>query len=586
MCGIAGLIGKSGVYDDLVGYLGKLEYRGYDSAGVATVNADGKIAVVKRVGEVKNLIGAGDELNGKIGIAHTRWATHGKPSERNAHPHLSENGEWAVVHNGIIENADEIKSTELKGVKFLSSTDTEVIPNLLEKYCVNRSVKEFLYVTAKLKGSYALACVAKGGNKIFAAAKNSPLFVGVTEKGTAVSSDPIIFTRGANAYELSGGEIAVIDGDGVKFYSPGGEEIKKEPTKLDISAEDEDKGGYAHFMRKEIAEIPAVLKRISEEYSRGITEAAFKDVDKTKFDSVKFVGCGTAYNAACYGRDLVLANLGINATVSVASELLYSDEVIDDKTVVVAVSQSGETADTVGVMRKAKEKGALLVAVTNVGYSTLARMSDVVLPVFAGREIAVASTKAYVAQLAVLYTVIKTLAGKKHSLESAAKRARELESRDYSTIIDIIKDKNELFLLGRGLDYYTAEESALKIKEIAYVNANAYMSGELKHGFIALIEKGSAVVVYCTQKKLEDKCLSAVREVSARGAKVIMITPFGLSEEIEKRVFAKIELAEIDDELEPLADIIPWQIISYEVAVSKGFDPDKPRNLAKSVTVE
>lgn len=584
MCGIAGLIGQNEVYDTLVDYLKKLEYRGYDSAGIAVIRPDGELSAVKRVGAVKNLEGQ-CEYNGKTGIAHTRWATHGKPSEVNAHPHLSQGGTWAAVHNGIIENYAEIKNGTLNGVKFKSQTDSEVIPNLFEKFAADGSVKGVSYALSFIKGSYAIAAIRRGGDEIIAAADKSPLFVGETDKGVAVCSDPIIF--GGSAYELLNGEICVVKANGLKFFNRDGEKTEKTPVKLEINSFCDDLHGYEHYMRKEIAEIPEVIARLSRVYTKEYLDKTFSGTFLGRFTDAVVVGCGTAYNAACYGKEVLTANLKINARCAAASEFLYGNEVIGGHTLFIAVSQSGETADTLGAAKAAKSKGAFVVGVTNVTYSALARTADVVLPVYAGREVAVASTKAYAAQICALYILAKYLSGKNADLSSLAEIARSLEKGDYSDAFNICNSAERLFILGRGLDYYLAEESALKIKEVAYINANAYMSGELKHGFIALIDENAAVVVYCTQKRTYSKCLSCVEEVLARGAKVVLITSFDVSSSLKAKLSAIIKIPDVgDDELNPLTAVIPWQIISYNAAAARGYNPDKPRNLAKSVTVE
>ena len=587
MCGIAGLIGKGEVYEDLVNYLKKLEYRGYDSAGIATVEYNGEISVVKKVGEVKNLENAENRGGGKIGIAHTRWATHGRPSEANAHPHISEKGEWAAVHNGIIENYAEIKNSELVGVKFKSQTDSEVIPNLFEKYAVFGSVKGVAKALKLLKGSYAIAAVRKGGDEIITAAKKSPLFVGFTDRGVATASDPAIFSGGGDVFELLNGEICVLNSHGFKFYNRDGERTDKSPMRLDIDDLSDDLNGYEHFMRKEIAEIPSVIERISSYYTKERLEELFAKAIVSSFNDIVVIGCGTAYNAACYGKEVLTANLRINARAVAASEFLYGNDIVTDKTLVIAVSQSGETADTLGAVKSAMKQGAFSIAVTNVRYSALARISDIVLPVCAGREVAVASTKAYVAQICTLYVLAKFLSGKSFDVSALGAVASALEKGNYTAVTDACVTAKRLFILGRGLDYYLAEESALKIKEVAYLNANAYMAGELKHGFIALIDENSTVVLYCTQKKTFSKCLSAMEEVVARGAKVVLITPFEPDDSVKDKISVIVKIPDTkSDELNPVAAVIPWQITSYNAALHFGYNPDKPRNLAKSVTVE
>ncbi len=596
MCGIAGYIGKKEAKGFLTESLKRLEYRGYDSAGCAFFGKDKEFLVIRRTGRVENLAKEAEKVSGyTCGIAHTRWATHGAPEERNAHPQLSAGGSWAVVHNGIIENYKSLKEGELAGVPFSSDTDTETISDLLEKYlplCEEKQVDDrlidgFVEAISRLRGSYAILAARKGNDKIFLAKNKSPLYVAISGGEIFVGSDVCCFEGITDrCFVMEDGDFAIAGDGKVTFYNDKKEELVKKPFVFGHVGIADGKRGYRHFMEKEIAEIPEVLSAVTGNYSVGFMEERMNGINLLKIARVKLVGCGTAYHAAVYGAELIRKNTGIEAQAVVASEFRYGDPILGEDTLFVAVSQSGETADTLAALELAKKKGAVTVAVTNVVYSAIARLSDVVLPVFAGMEIAVASTKAYVAQLTVLYILAKFLARKDFSAVNLLPgKAKEALETDISQAVETIGEKRELFLLGRDLDYVTAAEAALKIKEVAYVNATAYRAGELKHGFLALVDGDSLAVVFATRKDLFVKTLSAAEEAKARGAKLVLFSCFGAGK--ERGEFAEIvSTSDLGEELSPMLSIIPWQRLAYAVSVGKGIDPDKPRNLAKSVTVE
>ncbi|MDY2879345.1 MAG: glutamine--fructose-6-phosphate transaminase (isomerizing) [Candidatus Borkfalkiaceae bacterium] len=592
MCGIAGYVGKKEAKNFLLESLVRLEYRGYDSAGCAFSGKGKDLIVIRKTGRVENLIGATEGVSGYgCGIAHTRWATHGAPEERNAHPQISEKGTWAVVHNGIIENYRSLKENELAGVKFSGETDTETIPNLLEKEMPSaeeeiddeRLIERFIRAISLLKGSYAILAARRGDDRILLAKNKSPLYAATADGDSFIGSDVCCFDGVTETcYAMEDGEFALAKRGEILFFGKDGKRIGNSPFAFGKIGAADGKRGRAHFMIKEIEEIPETLSVLAANYSVGFLEERMGAVNLLKIGRVKLVGCGTAYHAAVYGAELIRKNAGIEASAYVASEFRYGDPIVGPDTLFVAVSQSGETADTLAALELARKKGAVTVAVTNVVYSAVARLSDVVLPVFAGMEVAVASTKAYVAQLAVLYVLAKYLGRKDFSdIGRLAEGARKAIGTDISAAVEAVGKKNELFLLGRDLDYVTAAEAALKIKEVAYVNATAYRAGELKHGFLALVEKGSLAVVFATRKDLFVKTLSAASEAKARGAELLLFSCFGGED------FAlTVNTENLGEELSPIVSVIPWQRLSYEIAVRKGFDPDKPRNLAKSVTVE
>lgn len=598
MCGVVGYIGGKVVDKQLVEILKNLEYRGYDSAGVAVMTNVG-IEINKKEGKITNLdSNLKNNKNAMMGIAHTRWATHGKPSEVNAHPHISSDKKWAVVHNGIIENFGELKKEieENKEIKFVSQTDTEVVPQFLQYMFDGNILSSFIKVCNKLSGSYALLMMNEDDKENLYLAKNkSPLYVAKGENEIFVASDPICFVgKAENYYMFEDGEFAVANLNEIVFYNEHKEKIIKQPIKLTLYESSFGKNDYPHYMLKEINEVPQVLRRIADTYT---DSKPFEKIDNSllnKINRIVFVGCGTAYHAGLMGANMIEKFARIDSRTYVASEFRYSDPIIDEKTLAIFVSQSGETADTISAHDLAKNRGATTIALTNVLYSTLAKKADYILPVCAGPEIAVASTKAYTAQITILYMLAKYLDGIKKNkdtdyISNVFKLSREIimpnELKFKDIIDDLAKEKNAFFI-GRGLDYVTSEEASLKLKEITYINSQAYPSGELKHGFLALVENGTYVFVLATQKELLDKTLNGAHEASARGGKLIIATQYDIPEEKLKGVYSTIKLQKFDDELMPIVSIGAFQMISYLTSIKKCINPDQPRNLAKSVTVE
>lgn len=596
MCGIVGYIGNGSTESNLVKDLKLLEYRGYDSAGIAVLS-DGKIKVTKAVGFIKNLEEKIQPTsNATIGIAHTRWATHGEATIDNAHPHLSENGKWAIVHNGIIENYAEIKQ-ELtkKGFGFQSETDTEIIPQMLE-YCETNSIIETLSkVCVQLKGSFALAIInSSNPNSLFLAKRKSPLYLAKTEKEIFIASDPICFAGKTNKYfALNDDEYCDASLNAVKFFNKDGEEISKQSIELENLKTKIDKENFNHFMIKEIYETPEVFKRIVNTYS---DTNAFNKIDNSILNSINkviFVGCGTAYHAGLMGAQYIENFAKLESRSYIASEFRYGDPIIDNKTLAIFVSQSGETADTLEALELAKQKGAITVALTNVLYSTISKKANFVLPVCAGPEIAVASTKAYTAQISILNMFAKYLANllRKTDYEFfkdilLLAENIKLDAQNLELIADEIAKESSAIFIGRGLDCITSEEASLKLKEITYINSQAYPAGELKHGFLALVEKGTPVFVVATQKSLIDKTLNAASEAASRGAKIILATQEDMETKDIKNLFKTIKLQDFKEDLMPMVAIYSFQMLSYLTSIKRGINPDKPRNLAKSVTVE
>lgn len=584
MCGIACVAGGKGSAIECYKALSKLEYRGYDSAGMAYLTKD-EICLKKQTGMVAGIEKFAKNCKAGLVISHTRWATHGKPTEENAHPHLSYSKELAIVHNGIIENFMQIKSNlEKEGIKFKSQTDSECIANLI----ASKKGKIIEKVRASIKqlvGSYAIAILDKKSKRIVATRKISPLFISKTKKGVMVASDIICFNGIASSYySLKEGEIAVVSSRGFKLFDENGKQIKPCYSKLTQTEEEVSKQGYQYFMEKEICEIPAVIKRIQMQYkNKEVLKSALKLFDGVK--NVVLVGCGTAYHASMYGASVLQKVLGVPCEAKIASELKYSNIIIDN-TLAIFVSQSGETADTLGCATLFKERQAKTLAITNVMHSGLAKMCDAVLPVFAGAEIAVASTKAYVAQILVLYLLARCLENSDYDfkdLENLADDAKNLINID-EEILELVKNATRVFFVGRGLDSITALESALKLKEISYKSAEGYPAGELKHGTIALIDEGSPVFVIATNKDMLDKTLNSGQEVKARGAKVIVVTFKSAS---VSGFDYKIDLPDAySSELLSIISVIPFQLLAFKASVLLGNNPDKPRNLAKSVTVE
>lgn len=598
MCGITAYIGNNNVEKNLINDLKLLEYRGYDSAGVAVL-CDNKIEITKAVGCIKNLE---DKIisnkHATLGISHTRWATHGEATIENAHPHLSNNGEWAVVHNGIIENYAELKSDLIKkGFLFKSETDTEVVAHMLELYNNDNPMQTLIEVCNKLNGSFALAVInVNNPQTIYLAKRKSPLYLTGNEKEVFVASDPICFSgKCEDYYSLLDDEFCEASQTSLNFFDVNGNKVVKEKIKLENLSCEINKQDFEHYMIKEIHETPEVLQRIVKTYSEN---NVFDKIDKSIFsnmDKVIFVGCGTAYHAGLIGANYIETLAKIQARCYVASEFRYSDPLIDSKTLAIFVSQSGETADTLEALNLAKNKGAKTIALTNVLYSSIAKKADYVLPVCAGPEIAVASTKAYTAQISVLNMFAKYLSNlikqtNYDYLRDILNLSQQIDIENFKEDLKILAkklaEKSSALFIGRNLDYVTSEEASLKLKEITYINSQSHPAGELKHGFLALVEKDTYVFVLATQKHLLDKTLNGASEAASRGAKIILATQFDVEDKAIKNLFHTIKLKSLKEDLMPMLTIVSFQMLSYLTSVEKGFNPDKPRNLAKSVTVE
>lgn len=607
MCGIVGYIGDKQAQEVLINGLSRLEYRGYDSAGIATLENE-MIRVEKKKGRLKNLEDVLDKtpLSGQVGIGHTRWATHGVPSDANAHPHCSVNKEISVVHNGIIENYMTLKDElQAQGHVFISDTDTEVIAHLLNELYTGDLVETIQIALQRMSGSYALAVLcANEPDKIVAVRKDSPLIVGLGDGENFIASDiPAILNYTREVYLLDNGEMAVLTANHIQVMDSAGNTIQKEVFVVDWDPGDAEKGGFDHFMMKEMVEQPkammeALMGRCCE---NGASFAGLKlnaEMMK-KINRIQIVACGTAYHAGMVGKYYFEKFARISVETEAASEYRYKNPIVDENTLLIVISQSGETADTLAAIRLAKERGAWVLAVTNVVGSSIAREADDVIYTNAGPEIAVASTKAYVTQVGcmmLLASFLGNLNGKMNK-EDAARIChglmmtpglidKALETQD---MIKAFADKNyqisDLFYMGRGVDLYTSMEGSLKLKEISYIHSEAYAAGELKHGPIALIEEGTIVVAVCTQENVFEKMLSNIKEVKARGAHVLAIVQAG-HEDIASEVDEVWVIPEMDDDITAIPTIVYLQLLAYYLAVARGCDVDKPKNLAKSVTVE
>lgn len=609
MCGIVGYIGRKQAAPILIEGLTKLEYRGYDSAGAAIVN-NGKITIEKCKGRLINLENKLKEnpLEGTVGIGHTRWATHGEPSDVNSHPHANKDMTISVVHNGIIENYMNIKEWLMsEGYEFFTETDTEVIPNLIDYFYEGDLLKAVMKALDKIEGTYAFGVVSsREPDKIIAVKKDNPLIVGLGEGENFIASDvPAILAHTRDVYFLNDEEIVILTRDKVQVLTKEGLPVKKEVFHVTWDAQAAEKGGYEHFMLKEIHEQPKAIRDT-------MTSRIMQDTDDIKLDNITLtaedfknidrifiVACGTAYHAGIVGKYAIEKLARIPVEVDIASEFRYRNPIVTDKTLVIIISQSGETLDTLAALKDAKSKGARIIAITNVVGSSISREADDVLYTWAGPEIAVASTKAYTTQLISMYIIALYLARLTDRMsveeyrvmrdemlklpekaEEVLKRKEELQKFASRTYL-----QRDMFYLGRGLDYAVALEGALKLKEISYIHADAYAAGELKHGPIALIEKGVPVIVLATQVDLFEKSLSNIKEVVARGAKVVGIAFDGFTE-IEQSTDHAVYIPKTMPLFAPVLSVIPLQLLAYYTAVEKGCDVDKPRNLAKSVTVE
>lgn len=609
MCGIVGYVGRQNAKEIIIDGLKRLEYRGYDSAGVAVVQS-GKILLRKHVGGIanlENLIGD-DKMESGIGIGHTRWATHGAPSDANAHPHLSADEKIAVVHNGIIENYVELRNMlqEEHGIKFRSETDSEVIAQLIG-VLYKGDLEEAVYeAVSKMRGAYAISVIAADQpDKIVAVRKDAPLIAGLGKGCNFIASDiPALLKYVKEIYLIENNETVVLTADSVKIYDENRNEVEREVFHVTWDADAAEKEGYDHFMLKEIYEQPKGLletinRRLNEDGTIKLDGISMTKEDIEGFNKIYIVACGTAYHAGLVGKYVIEKLAKVPVEVDVASEFRYRDPYVDDKTLFIAISQSGETLDTLAALREAKRKGARILSVVNVVGSSVARESDDVFYTWAGPEIAVASTKAYTTQLMCMYLIglymgyekgtitreyydqfIKDLLEVPAKLEESLKNAGIIEG-----LSKMLYNKEQVFFIGRGLDASVSYEGSLKLKEISYINSFAIAAGELKHGTIALIEPGTLVITLATQDFLYEKMLSNIQEVKARGAHVLSITKEG-NTQIETHSNEVLYIPACRDEITPLLSVVPLQLFAYYVARERGCNIDKPKNLAKSVTVE
>ena len=614
MCGIVGFIGQEQAAPILLDGLAHLEYRGYDSAGVAVISAQGKLQVEKAVGRLKVLseqIHGGADLEGCIGLGHTRWATHGAPNIINSHPHVSENGKFAVIHNGIIENYVEIKEFLIgQGIRFKSETDTEVVAQLLEFYY--NECHDFLEavgrVLRRIEGAYALGMLcADCPDRIIAARKDAPLLLGYGKGCNFLASDvTAIIKHTRDVAYMEDGEVAVLTREGIEVYDALEQKVEKKHFTIDWEVSAAEKGGYKHFMLKEIMEQPEALRRaISPRIKDG--RVIFDDlklpVEKMReFTRIFIVACGSSYHVGMIGKYNLEHLLRRNVEVVLASEFRYSDPIVDDKSLVIVLSQSGETLDTTSALREAKKRGGYILSIVNVVGSSIARESDDVLYTWAGPEIAVATTKAYSTQLAVLDMIglafgeaLGTVKKEEYNeaVAELQKLPEKMEQFLASESCEAIPkyasqyfNHNSVFFIGRNLDYALGLEGSLKLKEISYIHSEAYASGELKHGTISLIEDGTLVIALGTYAPLFDKAMSNVVEVKARGADVLALATESHRGEMAKTVENVITIPDTAQMLLPSLGVVPLQLLAYYIALQRGCDIDKPRNLAKSVTVE
>ena len=609
MCGIVGYIGKKEALPILLDGLKQLEYRGYDSAGVCMLE-DGKIKIAKRSGKIKDLISSikkGDLDGSKLGIGHSRWATHGAPTNINAHPHTDCSGDIAVVHNGIIENFNEIKERLLhEGHHFKSETDTEVIAHLIEKYYRGDLVKAVLKTIKHLKGSFALGVICKDEpDKLIGARKESPLVVGLAKSGNFIASDiPAILKHTKKVMYIDNNEVVVLKKNKVRVLGIDGKKKKKTINTIKWTVKSAQKGGFPHFMLKEIHEQPKILKHIISSRVKGSSRISLEglnlsDRDIKNISDIIILACGTAYHAGLVGKYLIEKFTDIPVWVDLSSEFRYRKPIVDKNTLIIAISQSGETADTLAAVKEAKEKGANILSICNVVGSSLVRISDSVLYTYAGPEISVASTKAYTAQLAMLYLLSFYIADKKELLKKTVKKYLIREFKKVPLILEKILDKKNhlqklagkhlhfgsFLYLGRNLNFPTALEGALKLKEISYIPAEGYAAGEMKHGPIALIDEYRAVVCIAPQSDIYEKMVSNIQEICARNGKVIIVATEG-DDEIKRLTKEIVYIPKIEEIFSPIVCVLPLQLLAYYIAVKRGCDVDQPRNLAKSVTVE
>lgn len=609
MCGIVGYTGHENAKDIVIDGLKKLEYRGYDSAGIALLG-DGTLTVRKKAGRIANLEEAisGEKLFGTTGIGHTRWATHGSPTDTNAHPHMSGDGEIAIVHNGIIENYQEIKEELIRehGITFQSETDSEVIAQLLGVLYDGDLEKAVAEAVKRFEGAYTFVAVAKKQPDLMVAyRKDTPLVAGLGKDCNFLASDVTPLLRYLDeVYLINNGEMVVCTPDRIRIYDENRRLVSRDPLKITWSVEDAEKGGYQHFMLKEIHEQP---KAVQETLSRRI-DSKTGDIrldgisltmeDLQKLTKIVIVACGTAYHAGLVGKYLIEKFARIPVEVDIASEFRYRDPFVDEHTLFIAVSQSGETLDTLMSLREAKSKGARILSIVNVVGSSVARESDDVFYTWAGPEIAVASTKAYTTQLICFYLLALYMGRLKGTVSDDSYRMmmRELNalpekiqrildrSKDIEKLAELLYNRTQVFYIGRGLDSAVAYEGSLKLKEISYINSFAIAAGELKHGTIALMEPETTVIALATQDRLFDKMYSNIEEVKARHAHIVTLVKEG--HDVKDISTEVITIPNCTDEVAPVLSVVPLQLFAYYVARAKGENIDKPRNLAKSVTVE
>ncbi len=610
MCGIVGYVGTQQAAPILLEGLSRLEYRGYDSAGIC-VEQNGVLKVEKAKGRLQNLIAKtenGALLPGTLGIGHTRWATHGEPNDTNSHPHVSQNGKIAVVHNGIIENYLELREfLQQKGVKFASQTDTEVVAQLME-YCMGlpevETVSDALYmVLHRIEGAYALGILCSDDpDHVYAARKDAPLLIGFGEGENFIASDVTALVKHTrDIVYMEDGEVAILGRDGVQVYNAMELPIEKERHHIDWEISAAEKGGYEHFMLKEIMEEPEALRRaILPRIKDGTVGFDGLMLDSSRYDCIKIIACGSSYHVGMVGKYNLEKLTRMPVEVILASEFRYCSPIVNERTLAIIISQSGETLDTMAALREAKSLGARILSIVNVVGSSIARESDDVLYTWAGPEIAVATTKAYSTQMAVLDLLAVYLAAQRKTIsaEEAGRLTAAIAALP-AQVEQILSSREQIqyyasqyfnhdsvFFIGRNLDYALGMEGSLKLKEISYIHSEAYASGELKHGTISLIEPGTLVIALGTYGPLFDKAMSNVIEVKARGASVLALTTENRREDLSSRVDGILTIPETELPLLPLLGVVPLQLFAYYVALQRGCDIDKPRNLAKSVTVE
>ena len=608
MCGIVGYIGKHQAAPIILEGLAKLEYRGYDSTGMAVFDGK-KINIQKAAGRLQvleNMTRGGETMPGCVGIGHTRWATHGKPTDINAHPHDNQDGTIAVVHNGIIENYQQLKQRLInRGYKFVSDTDTEVLVQLIDYYYKWNPLEAITKVLHRVEGSYALGILfADHPEEIFAVRKDCPLIVGTSSEGSFIASDvPAILKYTREVYYIDNQEVVALKENEIHFYTVDEEEIQKTPSHVDWDAEAVAKGGYEHFMLKEIYDQPRAVRETFEKHMKDgnveIEELRMTDEEIRKLSRIHIVACGTAYHAGMTAKYVIESMARISVEVDMASEFRYRNPIIEEGALVIVISQSGETADTLQALRDSKARGAKVLGIVNVVGSSIAREADSVMYTWAGPEIAVASTKAYSAQLIALYLLAMKFARVKGTISEEEYQQLVFDLRRLPEQIELLLGNKtriqrfanryvaakSVFFIGRGLDYTLSMEGSLKLKEITYMHSEAYAAGELKHGPISLIEDGTLVMASLTQEDLYKKTISNIREVKSRGAFVLALTTTG-HDDIEDTADYVLYIPQTNRYFTNSLAIIPFQMFAYYVSIGKGLDVDKPRNLAKSVTVE